>query len=149
MNKEELASKLDGIEYSGWDEIKSMESVAKENGLVIIFGQSDDLLELIGTIDDEISAFEGVTTFLTPDKTTFDEEKNKETFKYNRTQIESFPSIKAEWCPKDKDGKIIASWVISTELPHAKFKIMEDGETYCIGIIIDIQDVLQHINGKW
>lgn len=47
------------------------------------------------------------------------------------------------------DGKIIASWVISTELPHAKFKIMEDGETYCIGIIINIQDVLQHINGKW
>lgn len=142
MNKEELASILDGIEYSGWDEIKSMESIAKENGLVIIFGQSDDLLELVGAIDDEITAYEGTTTFLTPDKTVFDEEENKETFKYNRTQIEKFPSIKAEWCPRDENGKIIASWVISTELPHSKFKIMEDGEVYCIGIVINIENVM-------
>jgi hypothetical protein len=41
-------------------------------------------------------------------------------------------TIKALW---DTEGY---SWVYETEMPHASFDIMEDGETYCRGIVVEL-----------
>ena len=34
------------------------------------------------------------------------------------------------------------SWRISSNIPYASFTIKEDGEPYCEGIIIDIDDII-------
>ena len=58
MTKEELAALINGREYR--DEVTpEIIQNAKENNLVIVFGASDDLMELRGAIDDEIGCYDG------------------------------------------------------------------------------------------
>jgi len=55
LTKEQLAAMLNGRRYR--DEItEKEEKLAKENNLVVLFGASDDLIELRGAIDEEIGA---------------------------------------------------------------------------------------------
>ena len=44
-------------------------------------------------------------------------------------------TIKSLW---DREG---FSWILETEIPHSTFVIMEDGETYCRGIVFSLEDV--------
>src|SRR5215472_10913763 len=58
MTKEKLAKQLDGHEYC--EEISAViEAEAKEADLVIVFGNSDDLIEFRGAIHDEAGCYEG------------------------------------------------------------------------------------------
>lgn len=57
MTKEELAEKLDGIEYSR-NYLEPYVEIAKQNGLLIITGYSDDLIEFEGVFREEIPAGE-------------------------------------------------------------------------------------------
>ena len=55
MTKEQLAELLNGNEYR--DEMtKEQEQAAKQNNLLVLFGASDDLLEMRGAIRDEVGA---------------------------------------------------------------------------------------------
>ena len=58
MNIQDFAKILNGREYG--DEISTTEEqVAKENKLLVVFGYSDDCVELRGVVDEEFS--EGTT----------------------------------------------------------------------------------------
>ena len=58
MTKEQLAELLNGNEYR--DEMtKEQEQAAKQNNLLVLFGASDDLLEMRGAIRDEVGAYDG------------------------------------------------------------------------------------------
>lgn len=132
----EWAQKLNGREYA--EEVSREEKKqAAANGVIIIYGASDNILVFNGVIDEKISAIEGCEIKLTPDVSIFDPEKNKETFKYNSDQIKRFPVIKAIWCPEE----ISASWLITTTLPYETFDIMEDREIFCRGIVLDAEEV--------
>jgi hypothetical protein len=142
MNIKEWAKKLNGREYL--KEITSQEEKeAKEDGVIIAFGYSDDNLEFRGAIDDEIGAYDGATVKLTKDLTVFSESKNAESFNYNRHEIQKMPKVKAISCPT-KNEETIATWEITTKLPHEKFKIYEDGDLFCIGIVINVNSVLYY-----
>ncbi len=130
MTKEQLAQRLNGRQYG--DEIaKQEEAQAKEGDLVVVFGTSDDLLEFRGAIHDEVGAWEGTEVCLTSDGLLANEchvdcpyfEKLIETTKDKVTAIWS------------KDGY---SWVIESTLPYAPFDILEDGEKYCRGIVLEM-----------
>lgn len=58
MNKETLATQLNGRSYRNEIE-KEEEEIAKDSGLIVIFGASDDLIEFRGVIYDEIDAWDG------------------------------------------------------------------------------------------
>ena len=58
MTKEELAEKLNGMEYRT-DIPKELIEQAKENGLVVVYGYSDDLIEFEGAFYDEGSCYKG------------------------------------------------------------------------------------------
>lgn len=134
MTIKEWAQLLNGREYT--HEMNSMEErQAKEDQVVIVFGASDDLLEFRGFIDDEFGAWNGTTVKITCDASIFDEDMNRETFQYNKDQINSMPEIQSVWCPKDENGKIWASWEIISSIPHETFDIMEDDEIFCRGIV--------------
>ena len=153
MTKEELALQLNGRQYG--DEIsEEQERLAKENNLIVIFGASDDLVEFRGALLDEIGAYEGCDFMITKPGTevgTGEYYNNLPTyFKADELMAveinEDYPSdghiperISALWCPKDQD--VECAWYIKTELPHASFNIMEDGDIECRGIVLNVSDL--------
>lgn len=86
-------------------------AIAEENGLVVVFGASDDLCEIRGAEDDDIDCFDGGEATIAGAK------------------------VKINWC---KDGY---SWTYDTDIPHECFDVYEDGEKYCRGIVFSISDV--------
>lgn len=109
MTTKEWAQRLNGREYR--DEITKEEvKQAEKDGMVIALGYSDDLLELFGAINQEISAFDG----------------------------RDFGFVSAEWCPKNELGEVYASWLIESKFPHESFNIYEDEELYCVGAVIKL-----------
>lgn len=136
MNAKEWAERLNGREYR--DEMNGFEEKqAHDDGVIIVFGASDDLIEFRGVINDEDGAWEGTTVKLTNKPSLFNEDENEETLEFNRMQIASMRTVQAIWCPKGEDGKVWASWEIRSQIPHETFDIMEGGELYCRGIVFD------------
>lgn len=132
MNTKELAALLNNREYR--EEItRDEEAQAKHAGLVIVFGASDDLMEFRGAIHDEYDAYNGTTAFLDADGLLVNECDSEECPHF-RKQAAQANKIKAIW---DKDGY---SWVYETDIPHETFDIVEDGETYCRGIVFSLDD---------
>lgn len=130
MKPQEMANRLNGREYR--DEVTRDDEIdAKNSGLVIVVGASDDLMELYGAIRDEVSCYDGGTAYLTR----FGLLENKcdcEDCPYHLKELETATKIKAVW---NSDGY---SWTYETDMPHAVFDILEDGEKYCRGIVFNL-----------
>lgn len=142
-----FAAKINGRNYPG--RLTKDECLfAKENGLLVAYGASDDLLEFEGVIYDEVGAYDGTKVTVTVKqgklKLLQDNEEIKdainllerEGYKITFDSERTF-TVTAEWCPKDFDG----SWRISSNVPVDYFDIMEDGERFCRGIVIDTADI--------
>ncbi len=133
MTRDELAERLTGSEYP-FDPPADLQRLAKDAGLVIVFGASDDLMEFRGAIYDEIGAREGTVAYLNSAGllTSECEDDNCPYFKRRKEQA---ATIKAIW---DAEGY---SWIYETAIPHATFEVVEDGEKYCRGIVFALGDV--------
>ena len=139
ITKEQLAEKLNCREYR--QEItKSEQKEAAESGLVVVFGASDDLIEFRGAIDNEQGAWEGGDFYINNDGKLFDED-HEDCCKYKTKAREAAHKITAIWARADY------SWIYETKIPHATFKIMEDGTKYCRGIVFSLQDII-YADGK-
>ena len=111
MTLKEFAKMLDGRAYRH-EITKEEEALAKELGFVVVFGYSDDNAELRGAIDDEIGCFDG-----------------------GKLEHEDLPDvIYAKWCDRETNF----AWSYKTSIPHETFRIYEDGDYWCIGIVCDI-----------
>lgn len=131
MTKEELAAKLNGREYG--KEISKIEKMqAEEFGLVVVFGYSDDNIEFTGAIDDEFGCCNGGTAYLHRAGLF---ENCEDECQYSKAAKAKCAQIRAVW---DSGGY---SWTYKTEIPHAVFDILEDGEKYCRGIVFDMMDL--------
>lgn len=132
ITKEELAEKLNGIEYRG-REIDEVSSLASKNNLLIVFGASDDLLETRGVDDDEYGCYDGGFFILDKTGVLVDIEE--------RDLDKTKPYIEAIWDNKE----LGTSWNYKTNVPHATFKIMETDDDeqslYCIGLVIDLNNL--------
>jgi len=139
MNAKELAMLLTGREY-GKEIDRTEEHQAKAAGLVVAFGASDDLLELRGAIHDETYPDSGigarvdakgvVPTF----EAAYDDGEDALRDYFKRENGGAV--IRAAW-----EGEPGYSWIISTDLPHETFEIVEDGELYCRGIVFSLADL--------
>jgi hypothetical protein len=135
MTREEFATMLNGREYR--KEITPAEcATAKASGLVVIFGYSDDGAELRGVLYDEWGCFEGGTMLLHRGGllAPHNDGCGCQFCGYAATAAKC-AKVEAVWCG---DG---ATWTYKTELHHATFDIMEDGNTFCRGIVIAIEDL--------
>lgn len=144
MNAKEWAERLNGREYR--DEMNGFEEKqAHDDGVIIVFGASDDLIEFRGVINDEGYAWDGVTVSLTNKPSLFKEDENQETLEFNRMQIANMNKVQAIWCPTGQDGRVWASWhiVLHGSLQGHPFDIMEDGELFCRGIVFDSKQLTQ------
>lgn len=136
MTAKELAALLNGREY-GKEITKDEEAAAKEAGLVVVFGQSDDLMEFRGAIDDEVDCFEGRTVHVNGNGLVLipncsDECEDCE---YVRDKLGKCAVVTAMWDAGD------FPWSFDTGLPYETFEIFEDGEKYCQGIVFSLADL--------
>ena len=116
MTLKEFAKMLDGREYRH-EITKEEEALAKELGFVVVFGYSEDNAELRGAIDDEIGCFDG-----------------------GKLEHKDLPDvIYAKWCDRETNY----AWSYQTSIPHETFRIYEDGDYWCIGVVCDINEPKQ------
>lgn len=95
---------------------------AKDNQLVVVYGASDDLTIIDGVLDNELQNgkywFNSGSEFIDDDDVS-----ENEKFGLNFIETDYHP------------------FSVSTDIPHAKFKVMEDDDEYGIGIIFSIRDL--------
>lgn len=130
MNIKEYAKMLNGREYNYPQFTKEEIQIAKDNGFVIVYGASDDLMEFDGAIYEEAGCYDGGKVYFDKTGAVLDEE------------FENSRCIEAVWCDKeraDDNGNVIA-WTYKTDIPHETFMIYEDGEPYCEAIVFNIAD---------
>lgn len=123
----EIAEKLNGIAYR--ENVRNIEAEAKEHGIVIVMGASDDLMEFSGAIEDEGGCFDGGNVYFDRDGVAYDDDEEKANV------------IEAVWCDGMNSDGIPATWTYKTEIPHEKFNVWEDGELYCVGIVFSVEDL--------
>jgi len=127
MDAKQLTLEIDRLNYR--DDIpKPSIEIAKENNLVIVYGYSDDLLEFEGAIDDEVGMYKGGKVYLTKKGKIKKKQKDRKNY------------IEAIWCPKGPNLDN-ASWLIKSNIPNSEWRIMEDGEIYCVGIVFSMDDL--------
>lgn len=136
MTKEELAELISG--RATYEELTSQEAqCAKESGLVVVFGRSDDRMEFRGAIRDEVGCYEGGIAYLDKRGLFIDKCEN-DSCPYEEKERQKCRTIRAIW--NDKGNPC---WTYETEIPHAEFNIYEDGEIYCVGIVFDMSALIR------
>ena len=133
MTAKELAIELNGRdtgEEMEWGEAQD----ARAAGLVVVYGYSDDNVELCGAINDEVGAYNGTTVYLTPDGVLQKPDCGQDDCPYFAREREKARTIKAVW--HDKGGPC---WTFETDIPHETFTVMEDGEPFCVGIVFSME----------
>ena len=133
-SKEQLAEQLNGIEYPTRFSPDVLE-MAKGNRLVIVSGDSDDLMSFNGAINDEVSAYEGGTVHLT-----------------NTGLLKS--ECEDWYCPHENRRRAAAAkiealcyaeagytWTFKTDIPHATFEVVEDGGPFCRALVFSLDDI--------
>ena len=129
----EIAKQLENSQYRNIGS-KELFEKAKENNIVILYGASDDILEIEGAFRDEVDSDGG------RDFNILTEDDNAEDYSFLKDL-----NIKIYW-----HGMINDKQEIETDIPwtfafNDKFKdkieeftIIEDDETNCIGLIIQL-----------
>lgn len=150
MTPESFAELLNGREYG--EEIDREESaLAKQHGLVVIYGASDDGIEFRGAISDDAGCYIGEgrgrrEIAFTPKgiyvPPSHEEREALEKFgvlEHLRNQPRA--QVTAHWCKALPDGRN-TSWSYQAEFPHATFLIMEEDEVFCQGIVFRLTDAI-------
>ena len=138
MNIKEFANLLDNREYKYPQLTKEELQIAKDNGFVIVYGASDDLMEFEGVIYDEAGCFNGGTVYFDKNGVNSEIHGNGATLN-NRSDS----CIEAVWRDKtrvDENGNVI-TWTYKTDIPHETFMIYDDGVSFCEAIVFNINDV--------
>ena len=135
MTKEELAKMLDGMEYR-YEITPDIQHGLINSDLVVVYGYSDDNMEFRGAIDDEVSCYNGGTAKLSHINGLLLLNECDDDCPYFEALSSSAIDIEALWCKEDD-----YSWTYKTDIPHATFDILEDGEKYCRGIVFNLSDV--------
>lgn len=138
MTKEELAASLTGREYC--DEITAAEETeARAAGLVVVFGASDDLMEFRGSINDEFGCYNGGVALVDAngliDRAQIDDSDDEAIADFVSRKKKA-STIEALWADEGS-----YSWTYKTDIPHATFEVVVDGEPYCRGIVFALTDL--------
>ena len=140
----QLRAELHGCQY-GREVIAEQEDFAKANGLVVVFGYSDDGVQLRGAISDDVGAYDGTTLRITPlgllpDWETFIETgpSEAEFQEYFAKKAAGVATIQAIFSPADKPDY---TWAFESAIPHLMFLVREGEEPFGEGLIFALADV--------
>lgn len=136
----DVANILDGRDYPLQIESALADEI-RAAGIVIVYGQSDDLMEFAGAISDKAGCYEGGEVLFDrrgllgerPDDGT-----DEELLAWlNRKS--SARCIEAVWNGDADDPK--PCWTYETDIPCRAFDVIEDGNVYCTGIVFSVADL--------
>ena len=139
MTAKLFASQLDGREYP-FELSRDEERIAQENRLLVVYAASDDLCELEGFTREEVGAPGLVCVTKEGEILLKIEDDDAEVLKRYGVFAEAMQkrsggvNIESIWC-EEPDGP---SWTYRTMAPHETFNIMEEGEVYCRGLVIQL-----------
>lgn len=134
--KERLARLITGSEYpfsltgAGYSK-----GILTGTDLVIVSGGSDNIMSFCGAIDDEVGCCGGGKAYLDKDGLLENKCYEGDDCPHYKELTKSAQSIEALWCVEED-----FSWTYKTDIPHATFAVMEDGEYYCRGIVFNLAD---------
>jgi len=139
MNTEQLASKLSGLHYRD-EMIDKIANESAEEGLVVVYGISDDIICLEGAIQHEYGHYRGGPIWITkngilPSKNDIDDDDDAALEEWIKNKKLSH-KIEALWC----EGSI--AWTFKTDIPHSTFDIIRDEEVQCRGIVFNINNLI-------
>ena len=106
---------------------------AKRNGLTVVYGYSDDLMELDGAICAEGNCFKGGAFHLKRDKG-----------KWKLVDgIGKHNNITALWYDSNAidDNGVRIPWTYKTDIPFGKFNMTNGGDPYCEGFVFEVKDL--------
>ena len=128
MKLKEFTERINGKQYL--NELTDEDvQVARTNGFLIVYGYSDDNVEVDGVFCEEFGAYDGTVIFYRPsDKSVYESEDS----------CEGDIEINCLWCAEDSEF----SWSFKTSLPHETFEIYDGDEKFCLGIVIDTKNIL-------
>jgi hypothetical protein len=129
MTPKEAAAALDGCEYRDEGSRPLFEQM-KRDGLVAVFGASDDLMEMRGAVDDEFYSDVHMT------QTGVLRSKCEDDCPYFIAAQKGATVVEMVW-----DAPDCPPWTYRTAIPHETFNVLEDGEVYCRGIVFALADV--------
>lgn len=135
MDLKEAQFRLDGSDYEKLPALRKVFRQMRDAGLVAVFGESDDLLEFRGAIDEDLGARRGTTAYVTRQGLFRAECVDTRCPYHLKAKREATP-IKALW---GEGGTY--QWRIETEIPHLSFILWEFGKPYCRGVIFALADV--------
>ncbi|MCZ7861804.1 hypothetical protein O9X98_10470 [Agrobacterium salinitolerans] len=131
MDVHEAAAALDGNEY-GNEGSPELFKAMKDAGLLAIYGASDDIAVLNGAEHDEAY---GEVLYFTPDGM-LKNDCDDDGCPYFKKEKKRAATVKVKYCEGDYTIKV------STDIPHAKFTIKEDGDNYCAGVVFALKDAV-------
>lgn len=139
---QKFAQALNGREYR-CELYPQEERKAKENGIVIVFGQSDDLMIAAGIICEEYGAVDKDVYYIIKTKKGSYDFREAEDLSED-TDLNSLPKITIRrGTGKEQDELGEFYWYYQTDIPHATFDIKDGGENFCRGIVFHIDDALE------
>ena len=115
--------------------------LARDNGLIVVYGCSDDMMLVDGYIDDVIGVWEGGTVGIG----THDVDCEFGFFVGNE---DDYPirNVNGDTHVRDCIVAVYSTtgvaWEYRTNIPHETFDVMDGGTLYCKGIVIDIRDII-------
>ena len=134
LNK--FAEELNGNEY-GDEMSKEQITFAKENGIVVVFGYSDDNIEFEGVIHEEYPMYDGGNVWFNKEGTNFCEDDGRAGLTcHDGGRDNCLNKLECLWC-KEKDY----AWTYNIDVPHVSFDVMEDGEKFCRAIVFYKKDL--------
>ena len=135
MKKEQWCEALNNREYP-FTLTKDEQKQLKEDGLIVVCGQSDDIMAFYGAIYDEVEAYDGGTAYVTEEGWLTNQCPDSDCpyFEARKTNAIRITQV---WMADESN----TTWSYETTLPHSTFNVMEDGEVYCRAIIFSLADV--------
>jgi len=109
----------ENIRY-GEELTSELEQEAKEKGIVVVFGASDDLMELRGAIYDEVGCYDGGIGYFNEKGVVKNKCVDKDCPNFHK-QLDNLKTIEAVWIENDGDF----NWIYETEIPHETFEVYD------------------------
>ncbi len=132
----EFAQLLNGREYKQ-EMTEEEKKAAREAGVVIVYGCSDDRTVFHGEIEGEVTTVNGGTIYLTEDGLFEDCPCD---CVHSRRAKEKAVSIQVKWC----QGPYV--WSYGTSIPHESFEIIDNQPAenlkFCQGMVFSLKQLV-------
>lgn len=112
----------------GSEVLESDQAWLKSAELIVMFGASDDLVEIRGWVYDEIGVY-GSREIVFINGELYSSKCESEECPHEAERKKKGVKVNALW------GHGGVSWSFETSIPHETFDVIEDGEVFCRGIV--------------